>query len=52
MRISNFLLWQVSYSEFYVTDTLWPDFRKSDLEKAVQDYAKRVRRFGNVETSK
>jgi undecaprenyl diphosphate synthase len=51
MRISNFLLWQLSYSEFYVTDTLWPDFRKSDLEKAVQNYAKRIRRFGGIKTT-
>jgi undecaprenyl diphosphate synthase len=48
MRISNFLLWQISYSEFYVTKTLWPDFKKSDLEKAVLAYAKRTRRFGDI----
>jgi undecaprenyl diphosphate synthase len=48
MRISNFLLWQISYSEFYVTKTLWPDFRKADLEKAVLSYANRNRRFGTV----
>ncbi|MHC4573995.1 MAG: isoprenyl transferase [Planctomycetota bacterium] len=48
MRISNFLLWQVSYSEFYVTKTLWPDFKKSDLEKAIRAYAGRNRRFGTV----
>ncbi|HUT28925.1 MAG TPA: isoprenyl transferase [Sedimentisphaerales bacterium] len=48
MRISNFLLWQVSYSEFYVTKTLWPDFRRADLEKAVLAYANRNRRFGTV----
>jgi undecaprenyl diphosphate synthase len=48
MRISNFLLWQISYSEFYVTKTLWPDFKKSDLEKAVLAYAKRNRRFGDI----
>lgn len=48
MRISNFLLWQISYSEFYVTKTLWPDFKKSDLEKAILAYAKRNRRFGDV----
>ena len=48
MRVSNFLLWQISYSEFYVTKTLWPDFKKSDLEKAIQSYAKRARRFGTV----
>jgi len=48
MRISNFLLWQISYSEFYVTKTLWPDFKKSDLEKAILAYAKRNRRFGTI----
>lgn len=46
MRISNFLLWQISYSEFYVTDVHWPDFNRAELEKAVQDYAARDRRFG------
>lgn len=49
MRVSNFLLWQISYSEFYVTRTLWPDFKKSDLEKAILAYARRTRRFGQVE---
>jgi len=48
MRISNFLLWQISYSEFYVTKTLWPDFKKSSLEKAILAYAKRTRRFGTI----
>jgi undecaprenyl diphosphate synthase len=48
MRISNFLLWQISYSEFYVTKTFWPDFKKSALEKAIQAYAKRTRRFGTI----
>ena len=48
MRISNFLLWQISYSEFHVTKTLWPDFKKTDLEKAILAYAKRKRRFGDV----
>jgi len=48
MRVSNFLLWQISYSEFYVTDTLWPDFNREDLEKAILAYAKRTRRFGDV----
>ena len=47
-RVSNFLLWQISYSEFYVTKTLWPDFKKQDLEEAIMDYAKRIRRFGNI----
>jgi len=48
MRVSNFLLWQISYSEFYVTKTLWPDFKKSDLEKAILAYAQRNRRFGGI----
>ena len=48
MRVSNFLLWQISYAEIYVTDTLWPDFRKPQLEAALADYAKRHRRFGRV----
>ena len=46
MRISNFLLWQISYAELYVTPKLWPDFRKSDLISAVAEYQKRERRFG------
>jgi undecaprenyl diphosphate synthase len=52
MRVSNFLLWQISYAEFYVTDTLWPDFSKADLEKAIISYAKRTRRFGAIVNSK
>ncbi len=48
MRISNFLLWQISYSEFYVTKTFWPDFKKAALEKAILTYAKRIRRFGTI----
>jgi len=47
-RISNFLLWQIAYSELYFTDTLWPDFRKEDLIKAIIDYQKRERRFGKT----
>jgi len=50
LRVSNFLLWQISYSEFYVTDTLWPDFDASDLEKAIIAYAERNRRFGAIDT--
>lgn len=46
MRISNFLLWQASYSEIYVTPKLWPDFGKKDLEEAILEYQKRERRFG------
>lgn len=48
MRISNFLLWQISYSEFYVTKTFWPDFKKASLEKAIRAYALRTRRFGTI----
>lgn len=48
LRISNFLLWQISYSEFYVTQTLWPDFDKADIDKAIMAYAGRNRRFGDV----
>mgnify|MGYP005800466871 FL=1 len=46
LRISNFLLWQLSYSEFYVTDTLWPDFGKEEFAEALAAYRKRERRFG------
>lgn len=45
-RISNFLLWQMAYTEFYFTDTLWPDFRERHLLKAIADYQHRERRFG------
>jgi undecaprenyl diphosphate synthase len=48
MRISNFLLWQISYSEFYVTKTFWPDFTKKSLEKAILAYTQRTRRFGTI----
>ncbi|MDB4349482.1 isoprenyl transferase [Omnitrophica bacterium] len=47
MRISNFLLWQLSYAEFYFTQTLWPDFKRGDLQKAIEVYKKRSRRFGS-----
>jgi len=50
MRVSNFLLWQISYTEFYVTETLWPDFKEKDLEKAILAYAKRQRRFGDIKS--
>lgn len=50
MRLSNFLLWQLAYSEIYVTPTLWPDFRRTELLRAMIDYQKRDRRFGAVET--
>ena len=46
LRLSNFLLWELSYSEIYVTDTLWPDFDKAELEKAIVAYGTRNRRFG------
>src|SRR5262249_23162128 len=48
MRVSNFLLWQIAYSEIYVTETLWPDFRRPDLFAAIIDYQKRERRFGGL----
>lgn len=48
MRVSNFLLWQISYAEIYVTETLWPDFRKAELLKAIDEYSRRHRRFGRV----
>lgn len=47
-RISNFLLWQIAYAEFYFTDKLWPDFRKEDFEAAIIDYQGRERRFGKI----
>ncbi|MCI8849105.1 MAG: di-trans,poly-cis-decaprenylcistransferase, partial [Oscillibacter sp.] len=50
MRISNFLLWQCAYSEFYITDTLWPDFDEAELDRAITAYQKRDRRFGGVKT--
>lgn len=46
MRVSNFLLWQISYAELYVTEKFWPDFREEDLKKAIEEYGKRERRFG------
>ncbi|MEJ2005948.1 MAG: isoprenyl transferase [Cyclobacteriaceae bacterium] len=48
MRISNFLLWQIAYSEIFITDKLWPDFRKDDLYEAIVAYQKRERRFGRI----
>ncbi len=51
MRVSNFLLWQIAYSEIYVTDVLWPDFRRPDLFTAVIDFQKRERRFGGLSES-
>lgn len=50
MRLSNFLLWQTSYTELYVTDVLWPDFGESDFYEAILEYQSRDRRFGRVRT--
>lgn len=49
MRISNFLLWQIAYTEIFVTRTLWPDFRREELIQILRDYQKRERRFGMTE---
>ena len=51
MRVSNFLLWQIAYSEIYVTETLWPDFRRRHLLEAIVAYQKRERRYGGIQTS-
>ena len=48
LRISNFLLWQLAYTELYFTDVLWPDFRKNHLKEALESYQKRERRFGKI----
>ncbi len=48
MRVSNFLLWQIAYAELYVTETLWPDFSRTELLRAILDYQKRDRRFGGI----
>jgi undecaprenyl diphosphate synthase len=48
MRVSNFLLWEISYAEIWVTPVCWPDFKKVHLEEAMRDYAKRERRFGGL----
>ena len=48
LRLSNFLLWQSAYAEFWFSDVLWPDFKKSDLDRAIADYQKRDRRFGRI----
>jgi undecaprenyl diphosphate synthase len=48
MRVSNFLLWQIAYSEIYVTDKLWPDFDEAEFYLALRDYQKRTRRFGGI----
>jgi len=49
MRVSNFLLWQIAYAEIHVTPVLWPDFRKEELKEAIEDYQRRVRKFGKTE---
>ena len=48
MRVSNFLLWQIAYAELYVTDTLWPDFNRAELLRAILDFQRRDRRFGGL----
>ena len=48
IRLSNFLLWQCAYSEFYFCDVLWPDFTRQDMDRAIIDYQRRDRRFGAV----
>jgi undecaprenyl diphosphate synthase len=48
MRVSNFLLWQISYTEFVITETLWPEFRRPQLEEALEEYARRHRRYGGL----
>jgi undecaprenyl diphosphate synthase len=50
MRISNFLLWQIAYSEIFVTPTLWPDFSREELLEILKDYQSRERRFGQVDS--
>lgn len=50
LRISNFLLWQIAYAEIWVTDVLWPDFRRRHLLQAISDYQKRERRYGGIAT--
>jgi undecaprenyl diphosphate synthase len=49
LRISNFLLWQLAYTELYFDDTLWPDFRERHLLRAVADFQGRTRRFGRID---
>jgi undecaprenyl diphosphate synthase len=50
-RISNFMLWQLAYTEMYITPTLWPDFTRQDLYEAILEYQQRERRFGRVTAS-
>jgi undecaprenyl diphosphate synthase len=51
MRVSNYLLWQISYAELHVTDVLWPDFAEADLHRAIEDFASRNRKFGGLEST-
>jgi len=51
MRISNFLLWQLSYAEMYFSKKYWPDFKKEDLKQAIEEYSRRERRFGRIDVS-
>ena len=48
LRLSNYLMWQLAYTEFYFTDVPWPDFSKQELEKAIEQYNRRDRRYGGV----
>ncbi len=48
MRISNYLLWQISYSELYITKRAWPEFNKADMVQAIEEYSRRHRRFGGL----
>jgi len=50
MRVSNFLIWQGAYAEYYVTPVYWPDFDKDEFYKALAEYARRERRFGRIPT--
>lgn len=52
MRLSNFLLWQLSYAELYFSNKCWPDFKRSDFEEAIEEYQKRERRFGGLDAGK
>lgn len=52
MRISNFMLYQMAYAEFYFTNTLWPDFKKGDFQKAILAYNKRDRRYGGIKNER
>jgi undecaprenyl diphosphate synthase len=51
LRVSNFLLWQIAYTEIYITPTLWPDFNEAELKKAIENYSQRERRLGHVQAA-